>query len=119
MRAQVYVENAIGIALLAALFVGVFLTGARGQTKDPCETALDNIGAVDLKVSDAIEHFQANKRSQSARRLAVMQAATGKGYLIAMRVLIPLACRGDRLSALDSALEKRVSELDDFMHENW
>lgn len=115
----------VGIVVLGFLLVGICkaepkampLAGA--SAKNPCDTALDNIGAVDMTVQGAIDHFKANPKSHSAQRLAVMQAATGKGYLIAMRVLLPLACQGDTLNAVDSAVEKRIEELDDFMHGNW
>lgn len=91
----------------------------RQVNKDPCEVALDNIGAVDLIVTEAIQKAKDAPKSFSARRLAVVQASTGKGFLQAMRVLLPLACRGERLDALDSAIAQRIGELDAFIHGNW
>ena len=91
----------------------------RQVNKDPCEVALDNIGAVDLIVTEAIDKARASPKSFSAKRLAVIQASTGKGFLQAMRVLLPLACRGERLDKLDAAIEQRIGELDAFIHGNW
>ena len=111
-----YVAMVLLIAFgLILLYAGI----AKPQGKDPCEVALDNIGAVSLTVEAAIEKAGKYPRRSSATRLAVLQAREGIGFYKAMRVLLPLACKGDRLSAIDQSLQHKTDVLQAFVDKYW
>jgi hypothetical protein len=107
--------------LVAVVGLGLLLlhSAAWGQAPDPCQVALDNANAVQLTTQDYINRAAGLPRASSGRRLAVLQAKEARGFYTSMRVLLPLACRGPELPAIDGQLVKQIDLMSAFVQENW
>jgi hypothetical protein len=108
---------AVSLVLLVGLML---LVGAAQATPQPsCEVAMDNIRIVRAASDEKIALALKMPKRGSAKRLAVLQAKEARGYYAAMRIMLPLACAGDRLKDLDNELIDEITKLDIFVFKNW
>lgn len=126
-------RDGMGAGLLTALMrfllavfvlVGLLLLmgTAMAQSPEPsptCDAAVANFRNVRSAVEEKIKIALKMPKRGSATRLAVLQAKEGRGFYGALRLMLPLACTGDRLALLDSELIDEMTKLDIFVDKNW
>lgn len=107
----------LGTVIVVGLLL--IIAAAQAQVANPCATALDNLNIVRTAIDKQMTSAETKAKRGSAMRLAVMSAKEARGYYAAMRVLLPLACKGDQYKALDDQLIDEMTKLDIFIQKNW
>ena len=108
------------VATLALIALIVLSIGARAATEDPCVVALKNIRVIQDATRVSIDKASAMRsRQSSAKRLAVLSAKEAKGFYVAMRVILPLACHGEEYTSLDAELEREIAAMQAYADKNW
>lgn len=109
---------ALAVLVVALLLMGTVMAQSP-ETSVTCDAAAENFRNVKSAVEERITLAEKMPKRGSAMRLAVLQAKEGRGFYGALRLMLPLACTGDRLALLDSELIDEMTKLDIFVDKNW
>jgi hypothetical protein len=81
--------------------------------------ALHNLNMVQDQTKLVMGKAEALKRGAGGKKLSVLTAKYAQGFYTAMRVLLPLACKGDEYTTLDSQLQVETDALQAYVDKNW